>query len=113
MKTIVQVEFRQSTLELREDILTGLGHPVKSLVGEGSARSFEPSEDVGVIVIGHGAPWAKRQALIAYFWSKLSAVPIITLLRRSDAPFPGATFNCPADPVKWLATVRKALEVWN
>jgi hypothetical protein len=32
-KTIVQIEFRQSTLDPREDILHDLGHPVLSLLG--------------------------------------------------------------------------------
>ena len=112
-KTIVQVEFSQSTFELREDILCELGHPVVSLLGDNAARSATLS-DVGVIVIGHGAPWEIRRDLISYFRGKLGEVPIISLLRRSDSPFDASTSNCPADnPPMWVRTVREALTPVN
>lgn len=58
---IVQVEYRQSLLLIREDILQSLGHPVVSVLGSRSARSLDLSgRPVGVIMIGHGAPWQER-----------------------------------------------------
>lgn len=56
MTTIVQVEFRESLLSIRDDILQSLGHPVVSILGSRAARNLDLShESVGVVLIGHGA----------------------------------------------------------
>lgn len=65
---------------------------------------------IGVVVVGHGAPWLERESLIAYFRKLLPGIPIVALLRTVDSPFSGADFNCPADnPPLWEKTVVQAL----
>ena len=111
MTTIVQVEFRESLLSIRDEILQSLGHPVISALGSRAARSLERShESVGVVLIGHGAPWEERCNLAAYFRETLPGVPIVASLRRQDKDVTGADFNLPADnPPLWVSTVRQAL----
>lgn len=60
MRAIVQVEYRIGMLTVREEILEFLGHPVVSVLGSQAARQLDLSDnDVGVILIGHGAPWGQ------------------------------------------------------
>lgn len=108
---IVQVEYRPSLLSIREDILQSLGHPVVSVLGSRSARSLDLSgRPVGVIMIGHGAPWQERVDLIAHFREVLPGIPIVALLRRRDKVLSRADFNCPADnPPQWIRIIRQAL----
>jgi len=111
MTAIVQVEFRPSVLSIREDILQSLGHPVVSVLGLKAARNLDLSDrPVGLVVIGHGAPWQARCDLIAHFRETLSGVPIMVLLRRQEKVFDRADFSCPADnPPEWIRTIRQAL----
>ncbi|MGB9255944.1 MAG: hypothetical protein WCC25_13980, partial [Candidatus Korobacteraceae bacterium] len=68
MTAIVQVEYRPSLLSIREDILQSLWHPVVSVLGSRAARNLDLSDRaVGVVMIGHGAPWQERVKLIAHF----------------------------------------------
>jgi len=41
MTTIVQVEFRESLLSIRDEILQSLGHPVISALGSRAARNLD------------------------------------------------------------------------
>jgi hypothetical protein len=111
MTTIVQVEFRESLLSIRDQILRSLGHPVISALGSRTARDLDLShETVGVVLIGHGAPWEERCNLAAHFRETLSGVPIVASLRRQDKDVTGADYNLPADnPPLWVNTVRQAL----
>jgi hypothetical protein len=111
MTTIVQVEFRESLLSIRDEILQSLGHPVISALGSRAARNLDLSdESVGIILIGHGAPWEERCNLAAHFRKTLPGVPIVASLRRRDQDVSGADYNCPADdPPLWVRTVRQAL----
>ena len=111
MTVIVQVEFRPGVLSIREEILQSLGHPVVSVLGLKAARNLDLSDrPVGLVVIGHGAPWQARCDLIAHFRETLSGVPIMMLLRRQEKPFGRADFSCPADdPPEWIRTIRQAL----
>jgi hypothetical protein len=111
MTTIVQVEFRLSLLSIRDDILQSLGHPVVSVLGSLAARNLDLSHaSVGVVLIGHGAPWEERCNLAAYFRETLPGVPIVASLRRQDTDVSGADYNCPADnPPQWVRTVSQAL----
>jgi hypothetical protein len=111
MTAIVQVEFRPSILVLREELLHSLGHPVVSVLGAETARTIDLSDrEVGVVVIGHGAPWRERCDLVAYFRETLSVVPIVVLLRHKEEPIGGADFYCPADsPPEWIRTVQQTL----
>ena len=112
MSAIVQVEFRASTLNLREELLQSLGHPVFSLLGSEAARGFDlTARDVGVISIGHGARWQERRELVAYFKTVLPRVPVLALLRRTDDPIREADENCHADnPPLWIRTVQQLLQ---
>jgi hypothetical protein len=66
--------------------------------------------EVGVILIGHGAPWQERCDLIAHFRKILPNVPVIASLRQADKPFGQADYNCPADsPPQWVRLVNQAL----
>ena len=104
MTTIVQVEFRESLLSIRDEILQSLGHPVVSVLGSPAARILALSDaSVGVVVIGHGAPRQERLELIAHFREILPGVPIVALLRRQDKAFDCSDFNC-AEPV-WVRLV--------
>jgi hypothetical protein len=95
---MVQVEYRIGLLSVREEILQFLGHPVVSVFGSQAARNLDLSNnDVGVILIGHGAPWAERSQLIAHFKRSLPGIPVIASLPQSDERFGNADFNCPAD----------------
>jgi len=111
MTTIVQVEFRESLLSIRDEILQSLGHPVVSALGSRAARSLDLShKTVGVVLIGHGAPWQERCNLAAHFREILPGVPIVASLRRQDKDVTGADYNLPADnPPLWVKTVRQAL----
>jgi len=78
MTTIVQVEYSSSLLETREDILQSLGHPVVSVLGSRAARNLDLSHgSVGLVLIGHGAPWEERCNLVAHFRETLPGVPIV------------------------------------
>jgi hypothetical protein len=111
MTTIVQVEFRESLLSVREETLQSLGHPVISALGLRAARNLDLShESVGVVLIGHGAPWVERCDLAAHFRNILPGVPIVALLRQRDQDLIGADYNLRADdPPLWVSTVRQAL----
>jgi hypothetical protein len=107
----LQVEYRAELLTVREEILQSLGHPIVSVFGSQAARQLDLSKsNIGVILIGHGAPWDERSDLIAHFKRTLPDTPIIASLRKSDQHFDSADFNCPADsPPEWLRLVRRAL----
>jgi hypothetical protein len=54
MTAIVKVEFRESLLSIRTEILQSLGHPVVSVLGSLAARNLDLShESVGVVLIGN------------------------------------------------------------
>jgi hypothetical protein len=111
MRKIIQVEYRSGLLTVREEILQFLGCTVVSVFGSRAARQLDLSNnDVGVILIGHGASWAERSQLISHFKQAQPATPVIASLRQSDKPFCNADFNCPADnPPEWIRLVRQAL----
>jgi hypothetical protein len=111
MTTIVQVEFREGLLSIRDEIIQSLGHPVISALGSPAARNLDLShERVGVVLIGHGAPWEERCNLAAHFRETLPGVPIVASLRRQDKNVSGADYNLPADnPPLWVRTIRQAL----
>ena len=111
MKTVLQVEFSPSLLSEREAVLKRNGYPAISVLGSSNARNLDLSASgIGVVVVGHGAPWLERESLITYFRELLPGIPIVALLRTTDAPFSGADFNCPADnPPLWERTVVQAL----
>jgi hypothetical protein len=111
MTTIVQVEFRESLLSIRDEILQSLGHPVISALGSRAARNLDLSHvSVGVIVIGHGVPWEERCNLAAHFRETLPGVPIVASLRQRDKDVTGADYNLRADdPPLWMNIVRQAL----
>lgn len=111
MTAIVQVEYRPNLLSTREEILQSLGHPVVSALGMRTAKALTLSaRPVGVVVIGHGAPWQERCELITHFQQTLPGVPIVALLRRGDNAFDEPVLNCPADdPVQWIRIVQQAL----
>ena len=107
----MQVEYRSGLLCVREEILQFLGCPIISVFGSQAARQLDLSNnEVGVILIGHGAPWEERSRLIAYFKQSLPMTPVIASLRQSDKPFQNADYNCPADnPPEWVRLVTQAL----
>ena len=111
MRTIVQVEYRSGLLTVREEILQFLGHSVVSVFGSLAARQLDLSDnDVGVILIGHGATWEERSQLIGHFKRTLPGIPVIASLRQSDKPFCNADYNCPADNLpEWVRLVTQAL----
>ena len=111
MTTILQVEYRLTLLSIREEILQSLGHPVVSVLGSQAGRNLDLShESVGVVLIGHGAPWEERCNLAAHFRETMPGVPIVASLRRQDKNVTGADYNLPADnPPLWVKTVRQAL----
>ena len=111
MKTVLQIEFSPSLLSEREAVLKRSGYPTISVLGSSNARNLDLSAPgIGVIVVGHGAPWLERHGLIAHFREALPGVPIVALLRRNDDPFSEADFNCPSDnPPLWERTVTQAL----
>jgi hypothetical protein len=72
------VEFRERLLSVRDEILQSLGHPVISALALRAARNLDLSgESVGVVLIGHGAPWDERCELAAHFRRTLPGVPIV------------------------------------
>jgi len=82
----------------------------ESAVGE-NGRPGVLALPIGVVVIGHRAPWLERDGLVAHFREVLPGVPIVALLRSNDDPFTDADFNCRADnPPLWEGTVAQTLE---
>jgi hypothetical protein len=62
-----------------------------SALGSRAARNLDLSrESVGVVVIGHGAPWEERCELAAHFRETLPGVPIVASLRQRDRDVAGA-----------------------
>ena len=108
---VLQIEYSPSLLSLRRSILERGGYSVISVLGTADALAPSlPRQSIAVIVIGHGASWYDRQAMISHFCDNLPNVPIISLLRKRDLGFNGADFNCPGDnPPLWLRTVAQAL----
>ncbi|HET9306124.1 MAG TPA: hypothetical protein VFO46_08875 [Candidatus Sulfotelmatobacter sp.] len=82
-----------------------------SVLGSQAARRLDlANNNVGVILIGHGAPWQDRSQLIAHFKELLPTTPVIASLRQADQPFSNADFNCPADnPPEGVRLVTQAL----
>ncbi len=111
MKTVLQIEFSPSFLSERDVVLKRHGYHVISILGSSNARDVDVSATgMGVVVFGHVAPWLERESLIAYFRELLPGIPIVALLRTTDAPLSGAVFNCPADnPPLWERTFISAL----
>ena len=110
MKTVLQIEFSPGILEDREVILRRSGCRVMSVMGSDEAQAFDPvAHDVGVVVIGQGAPREDRQRLVSFFREKVLAITIVCLLRYTDQSFREADFNVPADnPALWERTVVQA-----
>jgi hypothetical protein len=111
MREIVQIEHRESLLSTRKEILRVLGYPVVSILGFDAAKGFDfGGHEVGVVVIGHRAPWHERRELVSHFRRTLPSVSIVALLGRHDEPFTGAHYSIPADsPPKWLRTIVQAM----
>ncbi len=111
MKTVLQVEFSPSLLAERAAVLERNGYRVISALGSSDARSLGVLDPpIGVVVIGHGAPWLERDGLVTHFREVLPGVPIVALLRSNDEPFADADFNCRADnPPLWERTIAQAL----
>ena len=82
-----------------------------SVFGSQAARQLDlANNDVGVILVGHGAPWEERSQLIAHFKELLPTTPVIASLRQAERPFSNAEFNCPADnPPEWVRVIKQAL----
>lgn len=110
-ETVLQIEYSLGLLSERRAILGPLGYNVISVLGFSDALDRELlKQPIGVVVIGHGAPWVDRQELIAHFREGLPGVPIVALLRKSDLGFDGADYNRPGDnPPLWIRTVAQAL----
>ncbi len=103
MATIVQVEFSESLVQTRKEILVQQGHTVESLIGLEQASAFRPKDSgIDLVVIGHTAHWNERARLISYFKQVLPGVPLIALLRMGDRSFSGIYLNVRADdPAGW------------
>ena len=115
MKTILQIEFSPGLLEHRATILRRYGCTGMSIYGFDEAQAFNPvAHNVGVVVIGHGAPREEREQLVPLFREKVPNTRIVYLLGYTDKPFPEADFNVPADnPVLWERTVIQAAECYH
>jgi hypothetical protein len=114
VKKILQIEYRESILLTRENILRSEGFTVDSILGTDPnwKSRLSKSDDYGVVVIGYGASWFDRRDLIAFFCAFFPKVPLVALLRRTEQPFHDASHNTQADdPVLWLKTIRKALQL--
>jgi hypothetical protein len=56
MTTMVQIEFRENLLSIRDEILQSLRHPVISALGSRAVRNLDLAhESVGVVLIGHSS----------------------------------------------------------
>jgi hypothetical protein len=115
MKTVLQIEFSPGILEDREAILRRSGCRVMSVLGSNEAHEFDlAANDVGVVVIGHGAPREERQRLASFFREKVGGIRIVCLLRYTDEPFREANFNVPADnPPLWERTIVQASQSYH
>jgi hypothetical protein len=110
LKTVLQVEFSPSLLFEREAVLKRHGYPVISILGPLTRENVDVSaRGMGVVVVGQGAPWLEREGLLAHFRKRLPGIPLVALLRKTDPPFSGADFNCPADNPPLWETVAQAL----
>ncbi len=95
MKTVLQIELSPSLLMEREAILKRNGYRVISVLGSSKARSLGVLDPIiGVVVIGHGAPWLERDGLVAHFREALPGVPIVALSPSGSAR-PAAKLSLP------------------
>jgi hypothetical protein len=110
MRCLIQVEYRDSLLRIREEVLQSLGRPIISVLGSRAAMALNLSEIApGVIIIGHRASRSERQELIEHFRKTSPETPIIALLGHYDVQFENVNFNCPADdPPLWVSMVTQA-----
>jgi len=111
----MQIEFSSGILEDREAILRRSGCRVLSLLGSDEAEAFDPvAHNVGLVVVGHGAPREEREQLVSLFREKIPGITIVCLLRYTDEPFREADFNVPADnPALWERTVVQPSKCYN
>src|SRR5262249_26498326 len=81
LASIVLVESRSGLLEVRQEILEFLGHPIIAVAGRAAAKALDLAcASPSVIVIGHRAPREKREDLIRHFRSTVARVPILPLI---------------------------------
>jgi|SRR5215469_5032462 len=97
MTTIVQIEYRATLLSTREEILRFPGHLILSVLGSGAAHALDPSgTEVGVVVVGHGAPWQERSGQVGHFKRARRRFCSSATASPSE-PVNGADYNGPAD----------------
>jgi hypothetical protein len=111
MTSIVLVEYKSSLLEIRQQILEFLGHPIIAVQGTSAALRLDlAGVSAGVIIVAHRASREERVGLIRHFRRTAGGIPIIALMGRDDFTFTDADYNCPADqPDLWIKTVQTAL----
>ena len=109
MKKVLQIEYSQSILLNRANILRSEGFVVDSLFrDETSETRIQSNEEYGAVVIGHGGPWSDRRGLIDRLRQKYPKLPVIALFSRVDEPFQNASHNCPADDiVQWFGIIQR------
>lgn len=110
MTCVIQVEYRDSLLKVRGELLQSLGRPVISVLGSRAAMALNMSAiAAGAIVIGHRASHAERRGPIEHFRNASPRTGIVVLLGRDEHEFEEADFNCPADnPPLWVQVVNHA-----
>ena len=97
MKTVLQVEFSPSLLAERAAVLERNGYRVISALGSADARTLEVLDpSIGVVVIGHGAPWLERDGLVAHFREVLLEVPIVAMISPSGSVWIGCRIVAPS-----------------
>ena len=94
MKRILLIEFSESLLRIRTEILQARNYEVVPIAGDASlADGLNQMAKVSAIVIGHGASWTDRLKMLTQLTRIFPSVPIVALLRRDDAELPGIAAN--------------------
>lgn len=89
MKKVLQLEYRQSILVTRAEILRSENFSVDSILGTDSNWKCQLSntEVYGVIVVGHGSTWFDRRDLIAFFCATFPNVLPLRFCVVRKSPF--------------------------
>jgi hypothetical protein len=77
-----------------------------------ATRHFDfASQNVGIVIIGHGENRSIREELVRDVRAALPNTPVVALLRRDEEPIRFATENIRADdPVAWVKRVSTAIK---
>src|SRR5437667_9434714 len=111
---ILQVAYYDTLRELRVKMLEAAGYQVTSVSGNDNAMGLNGAVIAGanLIVVGFSAEHSVRAAMVLWFKTHYTKIPVVVLQFSSWEKFPEAdvsTFS--EDPTIWLAEIASILKI--